>query len=211
MGARRTLTLDATIAVVLAGAVLAITALAHSGGDAYPTRWKREQTVVYRFDGKVPGGKFRERVMDAAKQWNKLKPALNFKKAKGKGVRYPQSQCGSEYQDDVITMRDTGGGGALGVTTWCTFSKDSEIHSFQIAFDKGREWYKGKKKPKAGQWDVFSVATHEFGHAAGRSGHFNDGGSQCKKNPEHVMCPTLPKGDKRQTAKHDKHTFKSAY
>src|SRR5688572_4738685 len=185
MPARRTLALDAVIAVGIACSVLVITALAHSGGEAYPTRWERDQSVAYRFDGKIPGD-FKGPVNRAAKQWNKVHASMSFKKAKGKANAYPTSECGSRPQDNVMTERSLGG--PLAVTTWCLFDGTSEIYSFQIAFEKDLDWYTGKGNPDPGTWDVFSVALHELGHASGRSDHYRDGADECEQGAGETMC-----------------------
>ena len=51
MRRRRTLALDAAIAVGIACSVLAITAIANSAQNSYPTRWMRDKSVEYRVDG----------------------------------------------------------------------------------------------------------------------------------------------------------------
>ena len=207
MGQRRTLALDAAIAVGIACCVLAITAIANSAQKAYPTRWERDKSVEYRVDGKIPAD-FRGRVVHAAKQWSKLNASLSFKREKGNAHVYPQSKCGSHYQDNVITERKLNG--PLGLATWCLFPETSEIYSFQIAFEKGVKWYTGTGKPKPKTWDLSSAALHELGHVGGRSDHYPDGSPVCKP-PGEAMCPAIAEGQQRNLGKHDKQTFESAY
>jgi hypothetical protein len=206
--ARRKLAIDALIAAAIACSVLAITAIAHSGEEAYPTKWERDKSVAFRFDNSVPGD-YKKRVVAAAKQWNKVHASLSFKKAKGKAHTYPQTECGSKYQDNLITVRSLNG--ALGYTSWCLFDGSSEIYSFQMAIDKDINWYTGSGSPPADKYDLFTTVMHEFGHAEGRSEHYRDGVSECTDPPGEVMCATLANGVKRHLLKHDKHTFDQAY
>lgn len=208
MRRRRTLALDAAIAVGIACSVLAITAIANSAQNSYPTRWMRDKSVEYRVDGSVPAD-FRGRVVHAAKQWSKLNASLSFKRESGKAHIYPQSKCGSHYQDNVITERSLNG--PLGLATWCVFPDSSEIYSFQIAFEKGVRWYTGTKQPKPGTWDLSSAALHELGHVGGRSDHYRDASPECEKPPGEVMCPAIAEGQQRHLGKHDKQTFEAAY
>ncbi|HYH61178.1 MAG TPA: hypothetical protein VD766_04880 [Solirubrobacterales bacterium] len=208
MPARRTLALDAAVAALIACSVLAITAIAHSGKSAYPTQWERDKSVGYQFDGSMSAA-YRNRVVAAAKQWNKLRPALSFDKQKGNAQVYPQGECGNSYQSNVITERSLNG--PLGFTTWCLFDGSGEIYSFQLAIDKKTNFYTGKGKPPSEKYDLFSTVLHEFGHAQGRSDHYRDNASFCKKGGGEVMCSTMSPGVKRNVQKHDKHTFDSAY
>lgn len=208
MRQRQTLALDVAIAVGIACSVLAITALANSAKEAYPTQWIRDKSIQYRVDGKISAD-FRDRVVHAAKQWSKLPASLSFEREKGKAQIYPQSKCGSHFQDNVITERKLNG--PLGLATWCVFSGTSEIYSFQIAFEKGVKWYTGSKKPKPGTWDLSSAALHELGHVGGRSDHYSDDSPECKGAPGEVMCAAIAEGQQRQLGTHDKQAFESAY
>jgi len=107
--------------------------------------------------------------------------------------------------------------GGLGQTQTCRISGTETILSFSIVLNSGANFYTGTGTPGTGQYDALSVATHEFGHAAGL-GHFADTDpSTC--NPaggrlyDNTMCGALPVRFTtwRSLELHDRHTFQAAY
>jgi hypothetical protein len=78
----------------------------------------------------------------------------------------------------------------------------------------GAGWYTGTGDAPDCCFDVWSVATHEWGHMTAFFGHFDEGGSICPDDSSrHTMCPTIKAATERQRTLelHDYHTFEAAY
>jgi hypothetical protein len=96
-----------------------------------------------------------------------------------------------------------------------------KTEKFLMGFDSGRKWYRGTKRPPAGQYDLAGVAAHEFGHATGWIYHFDQApkevpldGAKCGAVVDReTMCtyPTLTRRWDRTLGTHDKETFSNAY
>jgi hypothetical protein len=89
-----------------------------------------------------------------------------------------------------------------------------------IQFDDNANWYTGSGGPLASQYDLRSVAAHEFGHATGfmpsiNMGHFSATDAACTvADPnKDTMCAGASPGTvwKRDLASHDIHTVEAAY
>lgn len=89
-----------------------------------------------------------------------------------------------------------------------------------IRFDETRNnWYVGSSSTvPSGQFDLRSVAVHEFGHAGGFSspennGHWDGVDEDCTGSDRETMCSATPDGTsyRRSIEEHENHTFDSAY
>lgn len=185
---------------------------AHAAADYYNSKWQRDRSVEWRFTAGVPDTAFRDRVRDGAGRWNSLGPSMHFDKLSGDYANFDPYVCPGSYQKDGVHRRYLSGD-TLAVTLTCRFSGTSELYSFQIVFDEGRSWYNGTGTPGSNEFDTEGVATHEFGHATGWSGHFGDSWDVCQPPDKHTMCPTIAPGTigARALEEHDKHTFVNAY
>ena len=68
--------------------------------------------------------------------------------------------------DNDVTMGSIdGANGALAVTS--TYVSGTTIIGFDFKYDSGENWYTGTGTPASNQYDAWSTATHEFGHALG--------------------------------------------
>ena len=132
----------------------------------------------------------------------------------------------SGYQDSSVVWTGspctTGSGTALwivtasiselGIESTCTNA--TNITRSVIRFDDTRSnWYVGSGTPSSGDYDLRSVAVHEFGHAAGFAGHWDGVGEDCTGTDRETMCSGLPSATtyKRTIESHENHTFDSAY
>lgn len=85
---------------------------------------------------------------------------------------------------------------------------------FSMSIDAARTWYAGTGTPGSAQIDVFSVVSHEAGHATGWAGHFSLTESIGDDNAgQATMCPSVSPGTVRlrTLSSHDIHTFTAAY
>lgn len=101
------------------------------------------------------------------------------------------------------------------LATESTCGTSTTITRSSIRFDDTRSnWYVGSSSSvPSGQYDLRSVAVHEFGHAGGFSGHWDGVGEDCTGSDRETMCSGLPSGTsyKRSIEAHENHTFDSAY
>jgi hypothetical protein len=216
-----TVLLDSTIALSLATVVLAGIALAHSGSTYYPSKWKRDLSVAWRIDNSVPGGAFRNRILDGAQEWNRLAPNMRFSHVGGDATNVNIRRCSPNrpYQRDGVFYGPIDGRlNVLAFVVTCTFPGTNELKHFQMKFDSAENWYTGTGTPGSSAFDVWGVAAHEFGHATGFSGpyakgHFNPRGGVCTSSPKHTMCPTISLGStgSRSLEEHERHTFRNVY
>jgi hypothetical protein len=205
------------LALTLALTSLAVPLRAHPQGDFYENKWIRDRSVDWMFTDTFPSNAWRDRVNDADGPWNAVGTSMHF-------VKQPEVNdfnalnCPSSYQKNGIHIGPIDGtpinDNTLARTYRCIFSGTNEWYSFQIKFDVEEPWYTGASTPPpAFAFDLQAVATHEFGHATGFTGHFGGGSSYCTETPKQTMCPTLAKGKAypRSLETHDKHTFQNAY
>jgi hypothetical protein len=86
-----------------------------------------------------------------------------------------------------------------------------------MIFDSSESWHTDTTAVPSNKLDAESVANHEFGHATGffgpyQNGHFDNNAAVCA-DPEQTMCPYLNYGEQsyRVLESHDQHTFDGAY
>ncbi|HEX7166480.1 MAG TPA: hypothetical protein VF230_05815 [Acidimicrobiales bacterium] len=220
--------------VVAALAALALVAGAgpawsHGQADYYPNRWTN-LTPQWFFDDDFPDGNKRARVRDGLAQWNGRNLPLQFAEVGEREAGFdPATDCPAP--GNAMFWQDIPDGmGALAITWTC--AGGGEIVNSSIVFDSSRSWYDGVgdaadgflnqicSLPPGCENDLWSVASHEWGHMTGFSGPFEDGHfdpnadiCQSDPGPQHTMCPFLEIGTERlRTLEvHDIHTFEGSY
>ncbi len=204
---------------------------AHPAANWYPTKWGPASLPIinWKFHTGFPTGAFRTRVLDGAGKWNAVQAtAFTFTKLStdnAQGYSVPANCASAPYmqEENVVYYRSIG---AFGVTGTCMNSQGNIKYAL-VSFDStGQNWYTGTGDPGAAQIDAHSVASHEFGHFTGFSGHFTTPDICPIVNPVNLdawqtMCDGVvvltPFADdlgvkfRRTLEAHDKHTFDGAY
>lgn len=221
-------------------AVLPMSAVAH---DATNYFWNKSGNGILRFrdtlpvvpwafDTGFPDNAKRDRVRDAANKWDGV-PSSSFDYDKVPDVVQNDSQvdCSTEQrgQDDSSVHFDhiDSQGDVLAATTPCwDEDDDTDIEFFQMIVDHDETWYSGNDNVPDGEWDLQSIATHEFGHAMGGwhpsspESHFDaqTNAALCTSSAStnHTMCTpanTGALGQKgwRTLEEHDKDTVDDGY
>lgn len=215
--ARRVATLG-----VLAAACLQLTsppATAHSDlATWYPSGWQ-ERDIYYYFSGSSWGSiaNIANRARDGANQWNMLNEG-GFRFVDSGARTLDPSSCNNANENGVFWQGFDGVGGKVAVVYNCVYSTaPGRIFSSRVIFDGAEpNWYVGTGTPPSTSIDMWSVSTHEWGHAAGHSKHWDDGG-QAALCPFSVyresLCSSIPTGTTymRSTEPHDEHTFGARY
>lgn len=223
-----------SLALALGGAVMgfgwgtAAIAHAHSAGSFYYSGWPAGHNETYWFRDNVPTGNFRSRVIDGAYEWNDTPNDGNAEPNFYNGGEKSDSggdwnqPCQANYSAIYFRDLDSISSGAVGYTPFCKVvvsdggNSWTKITKFSLNLDSDRDWYTGTGD--APDWppdvDAWSIASHEFGHATGWEGHFNDSGDQCPGDgTEATMCPVYEGGSERwrTLSDHDSHTFENQY
>lgn len=216
---RRTLHLSVAVCGALIALLVTAPAWAHTATEFFPRPWAEGQRgSVWIYNDPNLTGTFLTRVLQGAKTWDNTGQSLNFARASKASLSRDVCDPKQRNRNLVYNTKLDGAGGNLGATYVCYTSTNTV--RFTMAFDTADKWYTGTSKtvPK-GLADVISVATHEFGHAAGWSGHYDDAlvsadGASCANNSgQQTMCSRHWVGTARQRSlsTHDLHTFKAAY
>lgn len=148
---------------------------AHPAILLYPFWWKATPTVPFYWadsdfnDGATPGAAGRARIGNGHAEWNKLNQSMRFGDG---GFNYSLSPtaCNGEDQNGIYwyDVPDPAGENRLAEVQACVFSNDQTTYwSYQMSFDSQDSWYTGTGTPGLGQNDLWGVAAHEAGHAAG--------------------------------------------
>lgn len=214
-------------------------------------RWNTasDPLVNWRFTNQVPnvGDGTRNRIKDGAAQWNALGQSMTFAYDGQPDYEQPaiwREYCGDDYQQDGVHWFNIDDSVALAEVYKCSSVENAggtggtQLHSFQIRFDSSRNWFTGSGTGIASiQYDLWSVAAHEFGHATGRggtataglsplptengvvvgdaSGHFTLSTTYCNTNATawHTMCAGVVNGTiwGRSLNTHDIDVFKGSY
>lgn len=105
--------------------------------------------------------------------------------------------------------------GPLGVTSTCV--SGTRLVRFTIVIDSAPaagSWYTGTGDAPSDRYDLWSVASHEFGHATGWGPHFAEDSPECPNDStRHTMCGGIYIGTERQRTltTHDIHTYDGRY
>lgn len=193
-------------------------ALAHSPARFYPGKYDthhRRLKVYLTTD--VPGGSFEARLIDGMRQWNDLGGNFRLLPQAHPRLFAPPRRCdrfpGGSHPGGRVeyTPLPTG---IEGFTPRCKKKGDNRILFFTMYLNSTESWYSGTGDAPASRVDVWSIASHEFGHGTGWVGHYADGGTLCSNNSqEETMCPQYFSGTERMRTlgPHDAHTFRGAY
>lgn len=204
---------------------------AHTPTTFYAKKWVQDKQVNWGF---TPSGNYgtnwRDQIARGFAQWNAVGQPMTFIHQTPSGLTDytadwdPYSCPPVEQRDGIHRRKIDGAGGTLAVTPACFFTGTNELHSFQIIYDTSENWYTGTGTPGNTQVDLWSVTSHETGHATGfgeytSQQHFSASETICTfvtydvNNPYHTMCPFIYDGTtrSRSLADHDKHTFDGAY
>ena len=144
---------------------------------------------------------------DAAGAWNAIGRVVQYNYA-GINPYVNSFPCDNQGSGGMLFARNIDGAGStIASTTSCWVNGVRTM--FSITFDFSESWYTGTSTTPGTQYDLLGVATHEFGHAYGFSGHFSELDDQCDYNSTRAtMCYGSNPGDdyKRTLEAHDIHT-----
>lgn len=205
-------TLVTAIALTLMG-VSPFEASSHAAGQFYPAVWGR-QNIHYHFSLGFPSDQaLRDRIRDAHQLWDALPPALDFVREPNEVAADAFMECPSDY--NTIRFPSIDGRRGTYAAVWTCPPDGSQVNRFKLRLDSDENWYKGTGNPPNHEVDVWGIAAHEFAHATGWSGHFDEASGLCPLNVErHTVCPGFDAyGTQflRPLEEHDKHTFNDAY
>ena len=215
-------------------------AQAHTALLYYAAWWKAHPVVNYGFVNPniyFPNGADRawtaaemQRVRDGAAAWTAITPTtftyneVSTILATTEPTQCPYSENNGLWWDTIDGAYVPGSnppqGAVAGRTLMCVFNADrTKLAGFQIRFDVAENWYFGTGSPGSNQIDFASVATHELGHAAGHTYHWDDPGFNetvlCGPSDpaRETMCASTVLGQsvQRTLGGHDRHTFDETY
>lgn len=175
-------------------------------------------TQVY-FDPSVPGGRVRSRILNGAGRWTRLGRQMVFVgHRRAKTFESPCPQAGQPQRGVVRWKSIDGPGGVAGRNLNCIYFDGpykGRIGGFVQRYDSEENWYTRTGRVPSNAADLWSLASHEFGHATGRAGHYPRSSPLCAPDflGRETMCPGVVRGQARQRTLgiHDKHTFKRVY
>lgn len=209
-----------TLTVLAIAMSLSAIVHAHSAAEKVPTRWAPPLTngpVDWAFEANFPTGTKRDRVADAADEWN---TATNLDVTLDKVTNYgnfsPDGGCSIPDMKNGIHYGPIAGTVILAETRTCYVLQEDApglLQNAQIEFDNQWNWHSGSGGAGPNEFDFQSVATHEFGHFLGGE-HFV-GAELCDNanGPEQTMCGGIPAGNisRRTLEDHDIHPMENAY
>lgn len=230
MRRRQLLTRIGVIPIAIAMALVAspLRAWANHDQSTYYHRWWHtgDRTVTWHFDNDYPTGNKRDRVKDGAGKWNQQNQSMSFSFNSTDTSDQVWGYCSSSTNMSTVfwfNYADPPGTDALGVTYTCVYSGDAtRIKHFYMVFDTGNSWYAGTATDPPGNSDIdlWSVATHEMGHATGLgtapddNDHFQGGVcTSPPSNTDQTMCAIYVADATwvRSLESHDKGVFGDRY
>lgn len=180
--------------------------------------WPVNHTEGYWIRDNFPSSSYGSRINEARAHWNSV-GGMNEVDFVYNGVTTATGNfnepCSPNVSISMVSMRSDLPAGVGGRANSCNDPALGYRTKFHIGINPNFNWYVGTGLPSSSQVDLRSVATHEFGHTTGFTGHFLEGSSTCNGEfePHHTMCPAISPGESfmRSTAEHDQHTFLAAY
>jgi hypothetical protein len=198
---------------------LAPSASAHTSSTYYTGAggvWPDFHLVGFLVRNGFPSG-YATQINNGYSQWNNAENtgrAVDFSNSGATSVTgNADSPCSATYNGIYWRNLDYLGTGVLGFTPHCENSS-GVVTRFSMSLDSNAPWYVGTGDAPSGRVDLWSVTTHEFGHATGWVGHFSEGDAVCPDDSTRAtMCPGIYPGTERQrtVSTHDVHTFVGAY
>jgi hypothetical protein len=209
--------------LALFGTFLSSPASAHDPSGYYvDSVWPTGTNEPFFLGSGVPTvDRVRASIAQGAVAWNERPPTVNFA---DNGYVSSQSPYGIGNCDAVgrswVFQRDIGG--SLAHAWTCRDSAGLLKAAFVIEFDDrpgGGNWHSDTTSalPTAGNYDRWSVASHEMGHAMGHYWHWDEFGAstRCEEGlaTKLTMCRTVAPATimQRSLDDHDWHTYDSAY
>lgn len=210
--------------------------VAHTG--YYPQKWASTIVPVdWKFVSGVPTSPttLRNRIQDGAQSWNGVDANFSFRLQSGDYGAFSGTSCQplSNVEKNGIHWGNIDGAFGYGATAViCSYGdvggSGTNLHNFQIKFDSSENWFLDSGTNIGSQQaDLWSLATHEFGHATGRGktpggpgtagdglGHFPTNFDVCNGTLQHhTMCPSTGTGQTRDRnlEEHDKDGLQGAY
>lgn len=173
----------------------------------------------------VPAGAHRDRIIDGTQSWNALQAYPRYEYAGTTSEsKYPLPCAELGYQENSVEWGEFGGPQAeepYAALVGCWSLSQRRMINFQIKISDDQPWYTGVTGGGVTGTtlvDLRSIATHEFGHAAGRitdDGHFLESDAVCPASygTRHTMCPSFQPGVSgwRNFETHDISTHAAAY
>ncbi|HEX2039804.1 MAG TPA: hypothetical protein VHF47_08750 [Acidimicrobiales bacterium] len=215
------------------GAVVAAALLLLAPSVAYahhlPTStqmWQLHSTITMQVTQGYPGGDHVNRLDSARNEWNAVGTTRTITRDANRIADFnPLAQCPPNVGTMTVHWIETSSLGypnALGLSSYCYYIPSGGRASSWMVFDTDQDWYTGTGDANDGflnlcvngcQIDLWSIISHEQGHAMG-FGHFSGSDSVCGDNSgEHTMCPTYKGGTERWRTyeAHEKEAFNIAY
>lgn len=234
-------------ACALSVAALAVPASSHTatGGTAsnfYLYKWVDDVTPAWRFTSGYPStSAWRARIRDGATSWNAQGQPLQWHEVTPDLGSFDPSICSASYfyQQNGIHYASISGAPAepLAVVQPCVALRNGVMQLYTVNmiinknYNTAGQIYSGTGTPAPTQYDLWSVASHEWGHMAGSlfgstaegdgQGHFLESDNTIcgalAGAARQTMCPQVLLGDTQQRDLegdpyyHDTHTFFTAY
>jgi hypothetical protein len=199
-------------------------AAANHGPEFFPRWWSPPAPVFFYFRDNFPGGAYRQRLINGFEQWNVHNQTLRWFQG-GFDLGWYSTACADlpPQRNGVwwVSLPQT----TLGRTFVCPVAPGSPlIKAVTVEINSTTNWYTGTVYPASNQYDLWSTATHEVGHASGfygsslNGGHWDDAAGICQwpaaGNNYHTMCSRYqPVGVQvqRDTEVHTETAFDARY
>ena len=165
---------------IITGSAVAAIVIAASSAGAFVLLGPAWGFPVVIYDESALGNPWKNAAFNGASEWTDVTSSI---------FQWIPDTFGD---NDVTVGSIDGSGGTLAVTSVSSISLIGFIIESDIEFDSAESWYKGTGTPSATQYDGWSVAAHEFGHALGLDHTNLSCNGSISTRP--TMCPTYSKG-----------------
>lgn len=206
MRATRTAMVGVAAAILLGQQVLAATPSSadHSDQPYYGVPWisagSQDRIVDWRFDNGVPAN-MRTIIRSAADVWTNLPQQYMYFLYSSGSADYTSTewnQCTSTYQRNAVGYGDIVSGQTdpyLAVTQTCPRSNSDgsySLNQFKMLISNDQPFDVDGGFVPPGQYDLYSVMTHEFGHATGRTSVLIQNAGHYPASDSVACSPTIP-------------------